>query len=137
MKNLGKNPFTLNFIETFSDDEFFYIVTTFDGQKNLEEYLLQKKNLSVISFKKINWKINEKRKLIYKCAQCIKFCHSKSIIHKDIKLSNFVINFSNKICLIDFGFAQIKSSKSNEGFIGTPYYASPEMILNNSTISKF
>ncbi len=60
------------------------------------------------------------------------YAHSKNVIHKDIKTSNFLLT-PNTVKIIDFGIAQIldESSKMavSELLIGTPKYMSPEQIL--------
>ena len=62
----------------------------------------------------------------------ISYAHSKNVIHKDIKTSNFILT-PKSVKITDFGIAQIidESNQSNEkgGVIGTPKYMSPEMIL--------
>lgn len=59
------------------------------------------------------------------------YAHSKNVIHKDIKTSNFLLT-PNTVKIIDFGIAQIldgsaKNTKT-EMLIGTPNYMSPEQI---------
>ena len=60
------------------------------------------------------------------------YAHSKNVIHKDIKTSNFLLT-PNTVKIIDFGIAQIldETSKNSvsELLIGTPKYMSPEQIL--------
>lgn len=78
---------------------------------------------------------NYKTTLVFakQCLLALKYCHSKGIIHNDIKLQNFffVIYPSPHVVLADFGFAQ--KIQDGEAFLnrsGTIGYLSPEKINN-------
>lgn len=63
------------------------------------------------------------------------YAHSKNVIHKDIKTSNFLLT-PNTVKIIDFGIAQILDGSTknhvSELLIGTPKYMSPEQILDKN-----
>lgn len=49
---------------------------------------------------------NEAKIIIKQIAECIQYCHSKNIVHRDMKLENIIINSkTKKITMIDFGFS--------------------------------
>ena len=61
----------------------------------------------------------------------IKYAHSKGVVHKDIKSSNFIITPTN-VKVTDFGIAQVMDDTANpdgSSLVGTPKYMSPEQIL--------
>ena len=61
--------------------------------------------------------------------QGIAYCHSKNIVHRDIKLENVIINQDCCIKIIDFGFSiAIPKDKRLSIYCGTPSYMAPEMI---------
>lgn len=64
-------------------------------------------------------------------------CHSLNIIHRDIKLENFIVTPEGNICLIDWGMATLLSKiEQVTPNCGTPEYIDPEMVLPVGTKYK-
>ena len=65
------------------------------------------------------------KKSFVRMAECLEFVHSKGVIHRDIKISNYLISFEGKIVLCD-----LESCTEKEGEDSTEYtthlYASDE-----------
>ena len=60
----------------------------------------------------------------------VHFCHSNSIIHRDIKDKNILLDENSNVKLIDFGLSNFTDgSLRNRTFCGTPAYSAPEMVL--------
>lgn len=71
----------------------------------------------------------EAKILFHQTVKAIHFCHSKNIVHRDIKLENILLDQDNNIKMIDFGFSIIiPSYKKLNIFCGTPSYMAPEIV---------
>lgn len=69
---------------------------------------------------------------IYKILQCLSFCHSKKIMHRDIKSGNIVVNtITKEVNVIDWGLSEyyISNYKYNTR-VGTRFYKAPELLLD-------
>jgi serine/threonine protein kinase len=64
------------------------------------------------------------------------FCHSRDVLHRDLKLANILLGEGMTVKVADFGYAkQLQSSASNGGrrerrwsVCGTPNYMPPEVV---------
>ena len=68
-------------------------------------------------------------------------CHTKEIIHGDIKPDNVMITKFGQVKLCDLGLSKIKqdvqvSMMSTSNVRGTPMYMSPEQLLESKTSSR-
>lgn len=76
----------------------------------------------------------EQLKVVIKCVlKALKYLHSLNVIHRDIKPGNImVMNESGESKLIDLGQASpiCAISAVLEEYMGTPYYAAPEMLFH-------
>lgn len=57
------------------------------------------------------------------------YCHSKGILHRDIKLDNILLDSEGEVKICDFGVSKIvkKGEKMTEQ-CGTPAYIAPEIL---------
>ena len=71
------------------------------------------------------------RSLFKDILQCVKECHSRNVVHLDLKLENIMFNKHYEVKLCDFGFAQEinNDNKLIETFVGTESYSAPEIIM--------
>jgi serine/threonine protein kinase len=58
------------------------------------------------------------------------YLHSKGIVHLDLKLDNILIDLSNVVKIVDFGFSRslVEPDQLLELICGTPYYMGPELL---------
>ena len=99
-----------------------------------EIYCLIYNNISGHELRKfsINITPQDLKLYIYKILQCLEYCQSKKIIHRDIKSGNIVVNsITKELNVIDWGLSEyyLEDYKYCTR-VGTRYYKSPELLLD-------
>ena len=126
------SPNLMEIFEVFEDKYQYYIVTELLRGPSLVSYLKklgpQKLNEELIA--------NHLNQIL----SGLFHCHKKGVVHRDIKLENFM--FSDNDCtlikLIDFGFAKC-FNEDNDKFqeiLGSPNYIAPEILEKKPYDSK-
>ncbi len=119
-----KHPNILHVIETISDySTEFIVMEKLDGY-DLNYYL---KHQGVFSGE-------QTRDILYQVAMSLGHANSDlsgGIIHRDVKLSNIVLDDSGHVKLMDFGISTTNENAA-EHYEGTVLYMSPELLLQNS-----
>ena len=79
-------------------------------------------------------------RLIKQIISSVSYLHSKDIIHRDLKLENFLFQDKtddSELIMIDFGLSKhfVKGEVQHE-VVGTPYTVAPEVILGKGYDEK-
>ncbi|KAJ3427344.1 cyclin-dependent kinase c-2 [Anaeramoeba flamelloides] len=61
------------------------------------------------------------------------FCHSKNVLHRDIKGANLLVSKKGVLKIADFGLARIARDKGLTDRVVTLWYRSPELLLGSSS----
>ncbi len=123
-------------MHTFEDDQNIYILLEYiEGQELFHEIKAQqalKQNYAGVNSSTKSGALDESQASSYfrEIALGVKYMQEKNILHRDLKLSNVMLNQNKQIKIIDFGLAiQLMDFVEEETTIcGTPNYISPETI---------
>jgi len=136
IQNLKTHPNIIKFINIIETITNFYIIFEYLNGGDLESYTKKfvNKNKKPFPEEIVKYIIKNVLKGLYSL-------NSQNIIHRDIKLSNILINYLNnddlinenilnaEIKIIDFGFAKyLKKDELANSIIGTPFYMDPKIL---------
>lgn len=74
--------------------------------------------------------IDKVKKIFTQLVGAVSYVHSKSCVHRDLKLENILLDKHENVKLCDFGFTREYEGKSSylQTFCGTICYSAPEML---------
>ena len=69
--------------------------------------------------------------IAHQVAQALEHANRYGIVHRDIKPQNLMLTAEGMVKVLDFGIARAETlpSLTRSGFVGSPYYISPEQAL--------
>jgi len=103
-------------------NKYFILVMDYVGGGSLHGYLKAKPQRRLQE--------DDAKRIIKQIAEGLKYCHTRCITHRDIKLENLLLDEESNIKIIDFGFSTcIPNDKRIKIFCGTPSYMAPEIVL--------
>jgi polo-like kinase 4 len=115
-----KHTNVVNYIDSFEDEHYFYIVMEQCKCGNLFKYL------------KRRGKLSEKAAavIISQVLEAVVYMHLRGVVHRDLKLSNILLSEGLHVRLCDFGLAVQLEHPDEEHFTlcGTPNYIAPEVV---------
>lgn len=128
LKQVEDVPGVVHIIECFDMGDSFAIVLENDGQyKDLFDIILEKGKLEETF----------SRALFKQVVEAVIMCHSRGVLHRDIKDENIVINMKTmEAKLIDFGSGCSAHDNFYREFEGTPVYAPPEWLEDKMYLAE-
>merc|ERR1712110_615468 len=123
LKMVSEKPNIIKLVEHFRSTAYYFIVFELMEKGELFQYLTSNKSCLCE---------NETRDFMSQIFNGLSFLHRNSIIHRDIKLENLLLDNHNQIKITDFGFATIlEKGDVLRDLVGTINYMSPEMLRVN------
>ena len=118
-----KNSNVVGFHEVIRSSQHVSVLLDLVEGMTLTQYLYKTRT------KKVPEK--ESLRIFSQVINCVSGFHQMGIFHRDLKLSNVMINKNRDIVLIDFGFAIFNQEKKDlSSFCGTLNYVAPEVVKN-------
>eukprot|EP00826_Nyctotherus_ovalis_P063202 TRINITY_DN9248_c0_g2_i1.p1 TRINITY_DN9248_c0_g2~~TRINITY_DN9248_c0_g2_i1.p1 ORF type:complete len:376 (+),score=75.05 TRINITY_DN9248_c0_g2_i1:265-1392(+) len=75
----------------------------------------------------------EAKRLFRQIVSAMEYCHSKSVVHRDLKLENILLDSKKEVKIIDFGFSVVVNTVCKLSmFCGTALYVAPEIVSRKS-----
>lgn len=108
-----------NYYRLLEDAKAIYIAQEIGGAISLSEFVRRCED------KKL--KENDARIQFKQLISAVSYCHDLRICHRDLKLTNILINEEGELKQIDFGFSTI-ANRMFKTYCGTPSYMSPELV---------
>ena len=114
------HPFLIGIDYMFMNELRIYFVMPYIQGGELFDVILQQKKLTEDTIKFYAVQI----------ILAIGYLHDKSIIHRDLKLENILVDKDGYLKLIDYGLAMVlKPNQQAKAITGTPEYLAPEILL--------
>ncbi|KAJ9465810.1 putative serine/threonine-protein kinase CCRP1 [Diplonema papillatum] len=118
--SMMSHPNLVEYKHCFEDDRYVYILLELCGEKTLMEHSRRKRRFSE----------EETSYLLWQCLQGLHYMHANAVIHRDLKLSNLLLNDRMEVRIADFGLAtQLDYDGERKlTMCGTPNYIAPEIL---------
>ena len=114
-----QHPQCIRLREAINSSNHIHIVMEYVAGASLRSYVKRKALRRVEEV--------EARRLFEQVVRGIQYCHGMNIAHRDVKMENILLDESDNIKIIDFGFAT-RSCMKTKAFCGTPSYMAPEIV---------
>ncbi|KAI9373303.1 serine/threonine protein kinase [Aspergillus egyptiacus] len=114
------HPHIARLYEVIVTEKLVWLVLEYCPGDELYNYLLRNGPLPIDKVKKIFTQL----------VGAVSYVHSKSCVHRDLKLENILLDKHENVKLCDFGFTREYEGKASylQTFCGTVCYSAPEML---------
>nr|CAD7259117.1 unnamed protein product [Timema shepardi] len=88
-------------------------------------------DIGIFNYLVENGRMNEKeaRRIFQQIVAAVHYCHTRQIVHRDLKAENLLLDLDKDIKLADFGFSNhFQPGQKMSTWCGSPPYAAPELF---------
>ncbi|XP_034112293.2 MAP/microtubule affinity-regulating kinase 3-like [Drosophila nasuta] len=114
------HPNIVRLFQVIESERTLYLIMEYASRGELFDHLVK------------NGRIRERdaRVLFRQLVSAIQYCHSKFVVHRDLKAENLLLDQHMNIKIADFGFGNTFNPNAQlETFCGSPPYAAPELFM--------
>ncbi|XP_072912550.1 uncharacterized protein [Hemitrygon akajei] len=118
-----KHPNIVQLFETLETENSYYMAMELCEGGDLMDRISEKKKLEE----------REVRKYTRQILSAVEHLHRHAIVHRDLKIENFLLDENNNVKIIDFGLSNTLKNDSQELLntqCGSPAYAAPELLAH-------
>ncbi|KAL0233455.1 hypothetical protein PCE1_001970 [Barthelona sp. PCE] len=128
LRELSTHPNVVPLLDVVHTDDRLYLVF---------EYVEQDLRKHIDSFGKTKLELNLIKSYVRQMLEGLKYCHSRRVIHRDLKPQNILVNREGQLCLADFGLARAFSLPIRQYTheVVTLWYRAPEILLGTAHYS--
>ncbi len=112
-----------------SESESYYMVMEFIDGPTLKDRLFD------LNTNGERFPVPETIRIVRSAANALAYAHQRSMIHRDVKPANLMLDDDGRVVLTDFGIAKIVTGAqftASGGMVGTPAYMAPEQGLGEA-----
>ncbi|VDN11093.1 unnamed protein product [Dibothriocephalus latus] len=114
------HPNIVRLLEIIENDEVICLVQEYANGGEIFDYLVAHGKM----------REREARAKFRQLVSAIHYCHSKNIVHRDLKAENILLDSNLNVKVADFGLANtFRPDEKLSTFCGSPPYAAPELFL--------
>ncbi|KAF3841412.1 hypothetical protein F7725_007274 [Dissostichus mawsoni] len=118
MKGLN-HPNIVQLFEVIETDKTLYLIMEYASGGEVFDYLVSHGRMKEV----------EARAKFRQIVSAVNYCHTKNIVHRDLKAENLLLDADANIKIADFGFSnEFTLGNKLDTFCGSPPYAAPELF---------
>ncbi|XP_030626468.1 serine/threonine-protein kinase MARK1 isoform X3 [Chanos chanos] len=113
------HPNIVKLFEVIETEKTLYLIMEYASGGEVFDYLVAHGRM----------KEKEARAKFRQIVSAVQYCHQKSIVHRDLKAENLLLDADMNIKIADFGFSnEFTIGSKLDTFCGSPPYAAPELF---------
>ncbi|XP_053086259.1 serine/threonine-protein kinase SIK2a isoform X4 [Pangasianodon hypophthalmus] len=113
------HPHIIKLYQVMETKNMLYLVTEYAKNGEIFDYLANHGRLSEAEARRKFWQI----------LSAVEYCHERSIVHRDLKAENLLLDANMNIKIADFGFGNFfQPGQPLATWCGSPPYAAPEVF---------